>query len=256
MSLTIAVAGKGGTGKTTISGLLINYLSNLKKGNILAIDADPNSNLGMVLGVKVNTSIGDIIEDMKKKIDNLQDMPGKMNKVDYINYMLENIIEEKSNIDLLTMGRPEGPGCYCFINSTLRTGIDLLSKRYDFIVMDNEAGMEHLNRKITRNIDVLLIVSDSTIRGIRTAVQIYGLIKILELKISKTYLIINRVPENSNLEEIEKELSTSELKIAGYIPEDNLVTQYDLKGMPAVELPKESKILQASNKIFEKVLQS
>lgn len=240
MSVTIAISGKGGTGKTTVAGLLVKYLKSLNKKDILVIDADPNSNLHSVLGIKLEKTIGDVIEEIKEKVDKLQDLPGKMSKSEYISYELENMLFEGEGFDFLSMGRPEGPGCYCFINSVLRTAIDILTKRYNFVIIDNEAGMEHFNRKTTQKVDILLIVSDATIRGVKTANHIKELIKSLKLKIKKEYLLVNRFLERDDL--LENEIKNTGLEVLGYLPEDELVAKYDLEGKPIISISEDSKI--------------
>lgn len=240
MSVTIAISGKGGVGKTTIGGLLLKYLKSLNKKDILVIDADPNSNLHSVLGIKLERTIGDFIEEIKEKIDKVEDMPGKMSKSEYISYELENILFEGEGFDFLSMGRPEGPGCYCFINSVLRTAIDILTKRYKFIIIDNSAGMEHFNRKTTQKVDVLFIVSDATIRGIKTANNIKELIKKLKLKIKKEYLIINRFLKKDDL--LDGEIKNTGLEVISFLPEDEIITKFDLEGKPIIDIPEDSKI--------------
>lgn len=247
--ITIAVAGKGGTGKTTISALIIRYLIESGKKPVLAVDADPNANLHLSLGLKLEKTIGDVLEEMKEKIEKLEELPGGMSKTDYINYELENILLESKGFDLLTMGRPEGPGCYCFANSILRTSLDILSKKYEFIVIDNEAGMEHLNRKTTRNVDILLIISDPTIKGIKTAKDIYKLTKSLRLKIKNEYICINRSNDEKLKEIIKKETENTQLNFLGFLPEDSLIEEYDTKAKSLMELPENSKIFQKIKEI-------
>lgn len=240
MTTTIAISGKGGVGKTTVSALLIKYLKSLKKKDILVIDADPNSNLHSVLGFEVEKTIGDILEEIKEKVEKLEDLPGKMSKSEYISYQLEYIMLEGNGFDFLSMGRPEGPGCYCFINSVLRTAIDLLTKRYEYVIIDNEAGMEHFNRKTTQKVDILFIVSDATVRGIKTASHMKGLVKTLKLKIKNEYLIVNRFNKNDAV--LEEEIKKSGLKVLGYLPEDSEVTKLDLEGKPLINISEDSKI--------------
>ncbi|MHB9090935.1 MAG: ATP-binding protein, partial [Chloroflexota bacterium] len=161
MTITIAVAGKGGTGKTTLAALLIRYLRENQVGSVLAIDADPSSNLNQALGMSVEHSVGDIREEMLEKVGKNAMEPG-MAKADYLEYRIQESLVEGSGVDLLAMGRPEGPGCYCAANNMLRVSVDRLAKNYDFVVIDNEAGLEHLSRRTTRDVDVLLVVSDPT----------------------------------------------------------------------------------------------
>ena len=252
--MTIAVAGKGGTGKTTVSALIIRYLIESGKKPILAVDADPNSNLNLSLGLKLDKTIGDILEEMKEKIEKFEELPAGMSKIEYITYELENIILESKGFDLLSMGRPEGPGCYCFANSILRTSLDILAKRYEYIVIDNEAGLEHLNRKTTRNVDILLIISDPTLKGIRTAKDIYKLTKDLKLKVKNEYLCVNRVIDEKLKGMIEKTIENTSLKFSGFLPEDSSIEEYDSKGKSLMELPGNCGLWVKIREIAEKTL--
>ena len=187
MTVTIAVAGKGGTGKTTLSGLLVRYLIEHDAGKVLAIDADPSSNLHLVLGLSLAQTVGDIREDAR---DGVQ--PG-MSRQDWLSYAVRMAVEEGDDCDLLAMGRPEGQGCYCAANHMLRTIIDGISAGYDYVVMDNEAGMEHLSRRTTRDVDHLLLVTDASLRGLVAAEAMVGLSKELDIDVRHTYLVVNRV---------------------------------------------------------------
>ena len=187
MTITIAVAGKGGTGKTTLSGLLVRYLVQHQGGKILAIDADPSSNLHLVLGLPLTQTIGDIREDSRTGVT-----PGQTRQ-DWLGYAVRMAVEEGDDCDLLAMGRPEGQGCYCAANHMLRSIMDGINAGYDYVVMDNEAGMEHLSRRTTRNVDHLLLVSDASLRGMAAAEAMLALSKELEINISHTYLVVNRV---------------------------------------------------------------
>ena len=168
MTKTIAVAGKGGTGKTTVAALLIRYLVDNKKGSVLAIDADPSTNLNLALGVPLEETVGDIREETLQEVQGGSSLSG-MSKPDYLELRVNQAIVEEKGFDLLAMGRPEGPGCYCAANNMLRVCVDHLSKSYDYVVIDNEAGLEHLSRRTTRDVDLLLTVSDPTMRGIIAA---------------------------------------------------------------------------------------
>ncbi|MCG7844367.1 MAG: AAA family ATPase [Methanomassiliicoccales archaeon] len=188
MSVLVAVAGKGGVGKSTISALLVRSLSEM--GMVLAVDADPNSNLGQKLGTDVPGTVGDIREGLLTKQGEL---PRDMSKQEYLQLKLKQILTEGDSFDLLTMGRPEGPGCYCYVNNLLRLFVDQLMNAYPHVVIDNEAGMEHLSRRTARNIDVLLLVSDPTQIGMATAKRLYDLASELELKVDRVILLINGV---------------------------------------------------------------
>ena len=248
MSFTIAVSGKGGTGKTTFAGMMIRHLLDKGKGPILAVDADSNSNLNEVLGVEVRSTIGEAREMMKK------DVPTGMTKDIWFEYKVQEALTEAKGFDLIAMGRPEGPGCYCAANTLARKCLDLLTGNYRYIVIDNEAGMEHFSRLTTRDVDLLFILSDSSRRSILTASRIRDLIHELDLRIVREVLVINRVQGELD-QEILKELKRQNLELAGTIPVDEEVYRYDLEGKPTIGLPLESKAVQAAGRIFEDYIQ-
>jgi CO dehydrogenase maturation factor len=248
LSFTIAVSGKGGTGKTTFAGMIIRHLIDEGKGPILAVDADSNSNLNEVLGVHLRTTIGEAREMMKK------DVPTGMTKDIWFEYKIQESLAENKGFDLIAMGRPEGPGCYCAANTLARKCLDLLTGNYRYIVIDNEAGMEHFSRLTTRDVDLLFILSDSSRRSILTASRIRDLIHALDLRIVRELLVINRLqgdPDPEILEEIKKQ----NLQLAGVIPDDEQIYRYDLEGKPTFDLPMESKAVQATRHIFEEYIQ-
>jgi len=248
LSFTIAVSGKGGTGKTTLAGMIIRFLLDKGKGPILAVDADSNSNLNEVLGVKVRSTIGDAREMMKK------DVPVGMTKDIWFELKVQESLTETKGFDLIAMGRPEGPGCYCAANTLARKCLDLLTGNYQYIVIDNEAGMEHFSRLTTRDVDLLFIVSDSSQRGILTASRIRDLIHELDLRIVREVLVINRVQGNPD-PQIYEEVKKQNLELGGILPVDEEVYQYDSEGKPTIQLPLESKAVQAARKIFENYIQ-
>ncbi|MBI2252152.1 MAG: AAA family ATPase [Armatimonadetes bacterium] len=248
MMYNIAVAGKGGTGKTTFIALVIKALiiKNLKP--ILAIDADPNINLPQILGITYEESIADIIDETKERLDNL---PAGMTKERYIEYRLEDCLKESSGFDLLIMGRPEGPGCYCYANTILRGHIDKLSKNYSYVIMDNEAGMEHLSRKTTRNVDYLFIVSDPSLIGLKSALRIYNLVLELKIKVVKCGLIVNYY--NGSLADFPN-LKESGLPLCGKIPHDQDILDLAIKGEDIFKLNSNSKaFLEVQNILEEQV---
>ena len=247
MSFTIAVSGKGGTGKTTLAGMILRFLLDQRKGPILAVDADSNANLHEVLGVEVRSTIGEARELMKK------DVPTGMTKDIWFEYKVQESLVESKGFDLIVMGRPEGPGCYCAANTLARKCIDLLTENYRYIVIDNEAGMEHFSRLTTRDVDLLFVVSDPTRRGILTAARIRDLIHELDLRILRDVLVINRV-QGEPAPDLSAEAKKQNLELAGTIPVDELVYQYDLEGRPTFHLPAESKSVQAARRIFEKCI--
>jgi len=248
LSFTIAVSGKGGTGKTTLAGMIIRFLLDKGKGPILAVDADSNSNLNEVLGVKIRSTIGEARETMKK------DVPVGMTKDIWFEYKVQEALTEARGFDLIAMGRPEGPGCYCAANTLARKCLDLLTGNYQYIVIDNEAGMEHFSRLTTRDVDLLFILSDSSQRGILTASRIRDLIHELDLRIVREVLVINRVRGESG-SEIYEEVKKQNLELGGVLPMDEEVYRYDSEGKPTFQLPLESKAVQSARRIFEKYIQ-
>ena len=247
MTYSIGLAGKGGTGKTTIAGLLIKYLVENNKVPILAVDADSNANLNEVLGLEVEETLGDAREEMKRGVAT------GITKDVFMEMKLEQAVVESMGFDLIVMGRPEGPGCYCAANTLLTNYLDRLINNYAYVVIDNEAGMEHISRLTTNNIDLLIVVSDPTRRGIQSAARIFELTKELGLNIEQKVLIVNQAKEGQ-LDSIRKAVETYELDLTGVIPEDDLVRDFDLDGKPTTALGKESKALQAAYGVFEKII--
>jgi CO dehydrogenase maturation factor len=240
MTKTIAVAGKGGTGKTSVAALLIKLLS--QKGLVMAVDADPSTNLNQALGLPLDdrNTIGRIREKMTEDVSKGRFSP-TISKLEYLyGKIVESLVESKG-FDLLAMGRPEGPGCYCAPNEFLRVSLDKLVKdyKYNYIVMDCEAGMEHISRQTTRDVDVLLIMSDPTIRGITVAARMKDLIGELRSNVGKVWLIVNRVKDRLS-PEIKKVIDESGLQIITLIPEDHNIAALEMKGRPITELPQES----------------
>lgn len=253
MAYTVAVAGKGGTGKTTLAGFLIDYLVEKKLTPILAVDADPNSNLNEVLGEDVEITLGDIREDVSVKNRDGK-LPAGMSKTDYINYKLQQAVIEGKGFDLLVMGRPEGSGCYCFANGILREATDRLSDNYKLMVIDNEAGLEHLSRRTTKSVDIMFAVSECSKRGIEAAARVKQLIEELKLDVKDLYLILNRVPPEGLSDDIKGTIENYGLKLAGTVPMDMKVFEYDNKGIPLVQLPKDSDAVKTSRQIFDEIL--
>lgn len=247
MTVTIAVAGKGGTGKTTLSGLLIRHLVQHKGGKILAIDADPSSNLHLVLGMSLTQTIGDIREDARNGVQ-----PGQTRQ-DFLSYAVRMAVEEGDDFDLLAMGRPEGQGCYCAANHMLRNVMDGINAGYDWVVMDNEAGMEHLSRRTTRDVDHLLLVSDASLRGLVAAEAMVALSKELEINVRHSYLIINRV-QGELTPALRAKAEGMGAPLLAALPFDPLITEFDSLGRPLVELPADAAISRAVEGIARKLL--
>ncbi|MGB2799597.1 MAG: AAA family ATPase [Dehalococcoidia bacterium] len=250
MGFNIAVSGKGGSGKTSIAGLIIRYLTKNGKGPILAIDADPNSNLGESLGIDAGKTVGLMLDEFQR--DKINIPPG-FTKEAYLEYKMNEVVAETKQIDLITMGRGEGPECYCYPNLILKKFADSLAKNYDYTVMDNEAGMEHLSRRTTQNVDALLIISDHSIKGVRTVARIKEIVSQLKLVVHKQLIVISFVP--SALDPlITEELSRLGIEPAGIIPWDEEVREYDIKQKPLLDLPDTSKAVMAVNELMAKIL--
>ncbi|HLF26562.1 MAG TPA: AAA family ATPase [Anaerolineae bacterium] len=252
MTMTIALAGKGGTGKTTVAALLVRYLAQRRLGTVLAIDADPAMNLNLVLGLPLTNTVGDIREGLLDAVQKGSVGTG-VTRHDFLNTEIRLAIEEGDQVDLLAMGRPEGQGCYCAVNHSLRRIIDGLGRAYDFVVIDNEAGMEHLSRRTTRDVDILLVVTDPTVRGVKTAESIVKLADELQINVSRALLVVNRV--NGELPPaLRQTLDALNLELAGVIPADPQVGEFDAIGRPLVELGAESAVIQAIAALAEKLL--
>jgi len=247
MAYAIAVSGKGGTGKTAISALIIDTLAREGDGNILAVDADPASNLHLALGMELGATVGDIREEALA-LTRSRAFPAGMSKQDYFEYEIERLLVEGEKIDLLAMGRPEGQGCYCAANNMLRAIIDRLARSYQFVVMDTEAGMEHLSRRTTRDLDYLLLVSDPIVRGIASAGIMARMAPQLEIRVDHIGFVLNRVPEGDIAllpTQIREAIEKEGLELVGVLPSDPLVGQYDAIGRPIAALPDDSLLRQA-----------
>jgi len=245
MTKTIAIAGKGGTGKTTIAALLTKLLT--EKGAVLAIDGDPSSNLHMALGLPLEDTVGAIREEMP----GLHLSPG-VPKQDYLELRIQEALVESKGVDLLAMGRPEGPGCYCAANHWLRAAIDRLANNYDYVVIDSEAGMEHISRQTMRDVDILLLASDLTIRGISAAARMKELIGELRAHVDKIALVVNRVADGLP-PEIEAAITEAGLDLIGILPEDPEMTKLEIKGVPLTELPPDSLLKKGISEIARKL---
>ena len=247
MAYVIAFAGKGGTGKTTIAALTIRYLIENKKKAVLAVDADSNSCLNEALGVPVHASIGKLREESLAAIRSGGERPGGMNMEQLFDYQVQQSIIEAKGFDLMVMGRPEGPGCYCAANNIIRKYTDILSDKYPYVVIDNEAGMEHLSRRTTHSVDLLLVISDPTKKGVQTANRINNLVDELQLEVDKRKLIINRVSDE-NFKKLKNCGIELPFKDIFNVPEDENIFDLDLEGNPVFDLPSGSAVVK---KVFE-----
>lgn len=248
MAKQIAVAGKGGTGKTSVTSLLMRYLVEHQKGPILAVDADPNANLNEALGTELGETISDLIAQTKS----LKELPAGMTQETFIEYKLRSAMVETKEVDLLIMGGPDGPGCYCFPNNILRKHLENLTAGYNYVVMDNEAGMEHISRRVTADIDILFIVSDASARAIRSAGRVHHLIKSLKANVKEIYLIITK-NQPGDIEALQGEISATGLTLIGTVPYDAELARYDLEGKPLFDLPASSIAVTAVYEICAKV---
>jgi CO dehydrogenase maturation factor len=254
MTYSIALAGKGGTGKTTICGLFLDHLIKSGKGPVLAVDADANSNLNEVLGVEKPVSLGEIREEVaRSELADKNPVPPGMSKQEYVDFRFASALTEEDNYDLLLMGRTQGKGCYCYVNDVLREQLQKYYQNYNFLIVDNEAGLEHISRGILPPVDIIILVSDCSRRGIQAAGRIAQMINELGLKVQKTGLIINRAPDGIISDGIKEEIMLQNLDLLGVIPQDPLVYEYDSEGIPLIQLPMESKMRQALGGIIQAI---
>ncbi|MCL6447102.1 MAG: AAA family ATPase [Armatimonadetes bacterium] len=248
MAITLAIAGKGGTGKTTLAALLIRQLIRAKKGPVLAVDADANANLNEALGIEIEDTIAEMLARIN---NNLEPLPAGMTKDQYVAYRVHQSLAEGDDFDLLVMGGPEGPGCYCYANNLLKGFMQQLAGNYPYVVMDNEAGLEHLSRRTTSNVDILFVTSDPSARGVRSAGRIKQLVESLSLDIKKMYLVLSRVT-NGSAEALQEEIARTGLELIGTIPADDQVAEYDLNSKPLLDLPDNSPVVAAVTGIMRK----
>jgi len=254
MAQTIALAGKGGVGKTTICGMLIEYLCQKNNGPVLAVDADANSNLNEVLGVEVESTLGDIREDIAQaELAAKSPIPAGMTKADYAEMRFSEALTEGDDYDLLVMGRTQGKGCYCFVNGLLTAQVAKYAKNYRYIVVDNEAGLEHLSRGVLPQVDTILLVSDCSRRGVQAAGRLGEMIQDLKLGAKEVGLIVNRAPGGQLNPGVMEEIEKYHLKLMGVVPHDETVYEYDAEGRPSVTVPADSPVKQAVHRIFDQL---
>ena len=247
---TIAVAGKGGVGKTTTCGMIVDYLCNKGKGPLLVVDADANSNLNEVLGVEVDTTLGTIREEMAQA-EMKGTIPAGMTKADYAEFKFNSALVEEDDFDMLVMGRTQGKGCYCYVNGVLKTQVDKYAKNYSYVVMDNEAGLEHVARGTLPHVDTMLLISDCSRRGVQAVARIAEMVDELGLKPGQMGLIINRAPNGILDDGVKAEIDKHGLKLIGVLPQDEAVYRCDCAGEPSAKLPQSNPVKVALKGIMQ-----
>ena len=252
MPHTIAVAGKGGVGKTTTCGMLIDYLTSTGKSPVLVVDADANSNLNEVLGVEAETTLGAIREEMAQA-ELKGTVPAGMTKADYASFKFNSALIEEDDYDMLIMGRTQGKGCYCYVNGVLTTLVDKYARNYKYVVMDNEAGLEHVARGTLPHVDTMLLISDCSRRGIQAAGRVAEMITELELKPGRMGLIVNRAPGGVLSDGIREEIEKQGLELLGVLPQDEEIYRCDCDGEPSAKLPESNPVKQALAKILQEL---
>ena len=251
---TIAVAGKGGVGKTTICGMIVDYLVKKNQTPVLVVDADANSNLNEVLGVEVDTTLGEIREEIAHaELAAVSPIPPGMSKADYAEFKFNSALIEEDDFDMLVMGRTQGKGCYCFVNGVLKTQIDKYAGNYRYMVIDNEAGLEHISRGTLPHVDTMLLISDCSRRGVQAVGRIAEMIRELELKPGEMKLIVNRAPGGVLTPGVQEEIEKYGLELIVVLPQDDLVFEYDCDGKPSSQVPESAPVKQALHEIMRKL---
>lgn len=251
MTMTIAVAGKGGTGKTTVAALLCRALLARNVKPLLAVDADPNSCLPERLGVHTDRTIGQLREELRADPSKV---PSGIAKSEWIERLINQEISESAGFDMIVMGRQEGPDCYCYINNLLRNCLAKISNQYQAVIIDNEAGLEHLSRRTDGKVDVMLVVCQPTLLGARTAQRIKQIMTSLKLKIGKAFIVLNQ-SEGLLSNELAAAFAETGLKIIGSIPKDPQAERFEIKRQSLLELPPNAPMAQAVNKLVGELLE-
>lgn len=250
MNTIIAVNGKGGTGKSTVAGLIVNYIASNAMGSVLAIDADPNSTLSGLLGIKIDETMVGVLDEVSGKKD---EIPAGMTKDRFIEMKVQESIGEGADFDLLVMGRPEGPGCYCYINSVLRNVINDVARAYDFLVIDNAAGMEHISRRTENVMDRMVLVSDYSVIGMRSCARLYALAKEMRIKVGKFFLVVNKLA--GPLDPLKGEMGSLGIPLAGTITYDEELQRLSIDDKPVSEL-RSDKVKDSIKGIMKNILEA
>lgn len=249
--MIVAVAGKGGVGKTTVAALLIRSLLARGLKPLLAVDADPSICLYQKLGVEAGRTLGQIREDTLRL---KQGAPAGLAKRDLLEMEVQSAVVEGTGFDLLTMGRQEGAGCYCAVNNLLRSFVDGLGGAYKTVVIDNEAGMEHLSRRTNAGVDVMLFVCQPTRSSARAVAGLKELAESLDFRIGGEYVVLNRangVPEAA----VRAEIEGAGLETIGAVPEDDAVLRYESQDESLLKLPADSAAASAVDQIVKKLIE-
>ncbi len=250
MTKVIAMAGKGGTGKTTTTALLTKYLLKKKQTPFLLVDADANANLNELLALDVDLTLGQIRKDLKSEL------PPNITRDQFMEMKIHQALIEESGFDLLVMGQPDGPGCYCAANQYLAMTMDKLAGNYKYIIVDNEAGMEHLSRMNLRTVDYLLVTSDPSARGILTARRISDITGPLGLEVNNQFLLVNRAPQPvppALQEKIDEAVAESGMELGGIIPSSDTLINQELSGESYLNLDDSADVIVTVNDIFDKI---
>ena len=251
MSWTLAITGKGGVGKTTLAALAVRWLVEHDRTPVLAVDADPNTCLDAVLGVKAACTVGGVREEAKRIAQG--DSAGGMGKQELLDLKIQEALVESGKFDLIAMGRPEGPGCYCYANNVLRSVLSRLAGRYPAVVIDNEAGLENLSRRTVQRADWLLFVAEPSARGLTTARPLYDLALEMQINTGAMGVVVNRARNGASVERAQKLFDGTPVQVLGAIPEDAELAAQDLEGAPVFSLSRQSFAQRAAAEIFERM---
>ena len=250
MTVAIAMAGKGGTGKTSLACLIIRHLLRHNGAPVLAVDADPAANLGLGLGLDIPSTVGSVLAGFN---ESKMVIPSGLSKEAYLNIKLNEVVVESRGVDMITMGRGEGAGCYCFPNNVLKSFIDRLLPNYKYLVMDNEAGLEHLSRGTTDRVDDLIIVSNHSVKGARTVGTVLQLVTELKLNIKRKWVVVNQAPAEID-PLVAAEFSRLGISIDVVVPEDHLIMEYDWHQRSLLEMSNDSPAVAAVAELMTQVL--